>query len=53
MLKMVNSTGWVAPISFMCTNNKIYIKFLCSGGVDMDKICRAIVSILCVLLKYL
>ena len=40
----------------MCANNKIDIKILCSGGEiysDMDKIWRAIVSNLCMLLKYL
>ena len=40
----------------MCTNNTIHIKILCTGGEiysDVDKISRANVSILCVLLKYL
>ena len=40
----------------MYKNNTIYTKILCIGGEiysDVDKILRANVSILCVLLKYL
>ena len=41
IVKKVSSTGWILPISIMCTNNKMHIKILCIGRKihsDMDKL---------------